>query len=250
LLNLVKITMLHEFTTFLGVDISGGRKPFTYVALDGKRKALAMGGGSAVDVLSFAAGQASVLLAISASGPTSNLVAPAKGGEPPLPVLRLASPRQFNLDGQPSADYPAWSRAAFAMVEQFSSLDFKPFPAEEHPRQWLEAPAESGFQALLGLPPLDGGTLEGRIQRQLVLFDQDLDVPDAMEFFEEITRFKILHSHLPYDKVLPSGELNAWLAASTAWQAAKLPASVRQSGAVESGLVYYPLKLEKDQARA
>lgn len=242
--------MLYEFTTFLGVDISGGRKPFTYVALDAKRKALAVGGGSAVDVLSYAAGQTSVLVAISAPAHASNMAEPVKPGEPPLPILRLTSLRQLNLEGQPSTDHPAWIRAAFALVEQLSFLDFKPFPAEEHAHQWLEAPAASGFQALLGLPPLEDGTLEGRIQRQLVLLDQDLDVPDAMEFFEEVTRFKILHSHLPYDKVLPTGELNAWMAASTAWQAARQPASVRSPGAVESGLVYYPLKQEKDQMRA
>ena len=72
---------------------------------------------------------------------------------------------------------------------------------------------------MLGLPPFAYGTLEGRIQRQLVLSNQELDVPDAMEFFEEITRYKLLHGVLPADNILPQPELDAWMAAYVAWLA-------------------------------
>ena len=47
----------------------------------------------------------------------------------------------------------------------------------------MEAPAETGFRALLGVPPFEAGILEGRIQRQLVLYDLELDVPDRDGIF-------------------------------------------------------------------
>lgn len=241
--------MAHEFSTFIGVDCSTSRKPFTYVALDLKRKQLAVGSGGAVDVLSFAAGQSSALLALSAPPHRGSFKA-ARGDEPPLPALRLNRLHQLSLDGEPTVQYPSWLQPCFNLVQQLQALDFSPFSAEASPRQWLEAPAESGFHALLGLDPFDAGTLEGRIQRQLALFDLELDVPDAMEFFEEITRFKILRGHLPYDRILPPGELNAWLAASTGWAAACQPESARMAGGDENGIVYYPLKAQEETIRS
>jgi hypothetical protein len=240
-----------DFTTFIGVNAGNGRKPFTYVALDKDRRLLAVGGGGPVDVLSFAAGQPCALIGLSAPTRPGSLK-PAQPDEPPLPVFRLSGQHQYQLDltGEPQPDpntgFPAWLSASLGLVSQFQSLGYRLFPAEGQPHQWLETPAESAFSALLGLQPFEGGTLEGRIQRQLVLFDLDLDVPDAMDFFEEITRFKLLHGHLPYEKVLPLAELNAWLAANTAWQAVHQPEKVRQAGKPESGQVVYPIRPQED----
>jgi hypothetical protein len=235
-----------DFSTFIGVNAGNGRKPFTYVALDQNRRQLAVGGGSPVDVLSFAAGQPSALIGLSTPLRPGSLKL-AQPEEPPLPIFRLSKLRQFQLDltgeshPDPGADLPAWLSASFGLVSQIQALGYKLFPEEGQPHQWMETPAESGFTSLLGLQPFEGASLEGRIQRQLVLFDLELDVPDAMDFFEEITRFRLLHGHLPYEKVLPLAELNAWLAANTAWQAVHQPAQVRQSGMPETGQVVYPL---------
>ena len=57
--------MARDFSTFIGVETGVGHRPFTYIALDQQRRLLAVGGGSAVDVLSFAAGLQSVLVALS-----------------------------------------------------------------------------------------------------------------------------------------------------------------------------------------
>ena len=239
--------MGHDFSTFIGIDTGMGRRPFTYVALDRQRRLLAMGGGSAVDVLSFTAGLQSGLAAVSPPDRPGSLK-PARAEEPPLPILRLGSPRQFQLDltgephGEPVTRAPAWLSACFELISHIQATGYSPFPQEDAPRQWLEAPAQSGFYAWLGLEPFEAGTLEGRLQRQLVLADLDLDVPDAMEFFEEITRFKLLRSILPYQHVMSQAELNAYMAANTAWLAVHEPSSVRQSGSLESGIVFYPHK--------
>ena len=233
------------FFTYLGVDAANGRKPFTYVALDQQRRLLAVGGGSAVDVLSFAAGQPAVLIGLSSPNRPGSCK-PGQAGEPPLPSFRLSKLRQLQLDltGQPLAapgpELPTWMAASSGLVCQFQAMGIALFPAETA-RQWLETPAQSGFSALLGVEPFEAESLEGRIQRQLVLSDLELDVPDAMDFFEEITRFKILRGQLPYAKILPPGELNAWLAANTAWLAANQSERIHQAGTAEDGPILYPL---------
>ena len=80
---------------------------------------------------------------------------------------------------------------------------------------------------LLGQLPLPKPTLEGRLQRQLVLFEQDMGIKDPMEFFEEITRHRLLKGILPIECIYTSEELDALVAAFTAYLAVNQP---RRSG--------------------
>ena len=66
-------------------------------------------------------------------------------------------------------------------------------------------------------------------------------MPDAMDFFEEITRHRLVHGILPSDKVLPQSELNAWMAAHLAWQAAYQPASLAPASSMTEGSIYLPV---------
>ena len=129
--------------------------------------------------------------------------------------------------------------ASLDLLTHLQGIGFQSYPHENCSHQWMEVPAETGFRALLGVPPFEAGTLEGRIQRQLVLYDLELAVPDAMEFFEEVTRFRLLHGHLPDESVLPQPELNAWLAAATAWFAVNEPARNHMAGSPADGIVWY-----------
>jgi hypothetical protein len=240
--------MQQTFSTFLGVNAASGRKPFTFVVIDPNRKLRVVGSGDTVDVLSFVAGQNDILVALSP---------PWKGGKPadgsaslaPLPAFRLAGLRQLSLlDDNQTPACPPWMRESLGLLTRLQDIGFQPFPQENAPRQWLEAPAETGFRALLGVPPFEAGILEGRIQRQLVLYDLDLDVPDPMEFFEEVTRFRLLHSQLPYERVLPQPELNAWLAAAAAWLAVHEPARLLASGTPTDGITYHPIPKDNPKA--
>ena len=234
------------FSTFIGVESGSWRRPFTYIALDSGRNLLAVGSGSPVDILAFAFGQSSALLALSPplrpyhfhpAGPESGLVSVSSY----LPQTVRDHSREPAAPSPAPAGLPAWLRGCFALLERLNEFGYTPFPADEAPRQWLEVQSEAAFHALLGLPPFQAGTLEGRIQRQLVLADQDLDVPDAMDFFEEITRHRLVHGILPADKVLPQSELNAWMAAQLAWLAANQPDALAPiSGSEERG-IYLPV---------
>lgn len=234
------------FSTFIGVESGSWRRPFTYIALDSGRNLLAVGSGSPVDVLAFAFGQSSALLALSPplrpyphhpASPESGLISVSG-------YLRQMEPDQTRDTGAPRpapAGLPIWLRGCFALLDRLNQFGYRPFPDDDAPRQWLEVQSEAAFHALLGLPPFHAGTLEGRIQRQLVLADQDLDVPDAMDFFEEITRHRLVHGILPTDKVLPQSELNAWMAAQLAFLAANQPEVLAPASGSKEGSIYLPV---------
>ena len=94
--------------------------------------------------------------------------------------------------------------------------------------------------------PFPGSTLEGRLQRQIVLRDQRLPVADAMIFFEEITRYKLLHSILPTEDLHSLSELNALMAAQVAWLAVHAPQRLSPYGDPEEGVIYLPC-VEKEK---
>ncbi len=68
----------------------------------------------------------------------------------------------------------------------------------------------------------------------------DLAVPDAMQVFEEITRYRLLHGVLPVDGLLPQPELNAWIAAHVACLASTQPEALRPVNQDQGGCVYLP----------
>lgn len=113
-------------------------------------------------------------------------------------------------------------------------------PDDGNPREKMlvEVPGDAWFQELLGCKPFTASSLEGRIQRQLALQGLNLNVPDAMEFFEEVTRHKLLRGLLPEKIVLPLSVLNAAAAAYTAWALKNSPSRIDRSGCSDEGYLY------------
>jgi len=203
-----------NFLMYVGVALaSSGKRPTVFTALDARGHSLAIGSGTLADALAYAAGASSALLAIT-------------------PPVRARWSRHTHAD--PAVEPPpllpeSAEEEVPPLVATLQRLGYSPCDSESDSlRQWLETDAESAFEKWLGHPLLPGNTLEGRIQRQLALADLDCDVPDAMEFFEEITRFKLLRGQLPYEKILSLAELNAYAAATIARLYAQFPERVQQ----------------------
>lgn len=254
--------MVNTFSVFIGIDVTMGPRPVTFVAIDSEQTAQAIGEGDVHDALAYAAGQTGrALVAVNAAArPNKGLLAREeirRTFNPPPPKYKWHQLRLVEYELQQAGievpETPAspdkslpWVRRGFNLVERLEGIGYRPFSpeedAEDAARQWLEINADAAFWSLLGVSPLPAGTLEGRIQRQLVLADQGLAVPDAMDFFDEITRYKILSSKLPTKNIFPQPELNAWIAAHTAWLAAHEPAHTRRYGAPEEGVMYLPVR--------
>lgn len=226
---------MESHATYLGVELSGTRTRFHYAALDDSQRILALGSGGMDAVLAYAAGLTRGLAAVDAP---SSLAGPAGGAWQVELILRRAGAA---TPGLPDAGkrVPAWMSKGFECYSRLAVMGYARFPVEGAALQVLETHAEGTFLSLLGRAPFEFGTLEGRIQRQLVLKDAGVNVPDAMDFFEEITRHRLLRGILPTEKIYSAGELGALAAAHVAWRAGCQPDGLEVLGA-EAG-VYLPV---------
>lgn len=243
-------------TIFIGIDPTGARDALVYVALDADRRILAIGGGKASDVLAFAAGQSQALAAVNApSGPNlgltereqvrQHLFAEPGGGR--WSNLRLAE-AELAARGLPGPrtparveDCPAWMQRGFQLARQLNLLGYQTYPQPEAARQQVEVQAAAVFASFSQGSLFDQRSLEGRLQRQLILHEQDLPVQDPMDFFEEVTRHRLMRGVLPFEMIYRPHELNALACAFTAWLAVHQPEQVLTLGDQEEGQVLLPV---------
>jgi hypothetical protein len=132
-------------------------------------------------------------------------------------------------------------RSAFTLFSKMNGFGYRPFQEGNALCQMLEVYPHASFTALLGVIPFQKYTLEGRIQRQLVLRENCMDLPDAMRFFEEITRHRLLSGVLPHETLYSPGELDALVAAFSAWKAGSQLDQTTKVGHPNEGEVYIPV---------
>ncbi|MGB9585984.1 MAG: DUF429 domain-containing protein, partial [Anaerolineales bacterium] len=116
------------------------------------------------------------------------------------------------------------------------------YPSDDEALQFIEVYPQAAYAVLLNHNPQSKNTLEGRLQRQLLLHELDINVPDPMRFFEEITRHKLLLGNFPYEWVLSFTELDALVAAYCAWLAANSPHRVSLIGDLTEGQIFIPAR--------
>ena len=248
--------MLSDVTLFIGVDPSGGRKPFTYAALDQNGKLVAINGGELDDVLAFISGRPGAILAVNAAPrPNKGLVRQEdiRQSLPPLQIsgrsldMRLCE-HQLRQHGINVSMTPArkelcsnWVQAGFDFYRCIEALGFLAFPASNGSHQWIETHPHACFCVLLGQNPLPRSTLEGRLQRQLALYELGLHINDPMDFYEEITRYKLLRGALPLEQVYSSEELDAIAAAYVALTVGRHPERTIRFGDADEGQITLPV---------
>lgn len=251
---------LFNHSTFIGIDPTAGEKPFSYAALDQDLRLLALGSGSMDEVLAFTAGQRQAVVAIcSPRQPNQGIMAKREVRQSLSPMPSSGRWMNFRL-----CDYllrqhhitipqtPAkieecsqWMQNGFLLFRRLSDLGYGYYPVEGADRQMLEVYPHSAFAVLLGVLPFQKNSLEGRIQRQLILHEQRVNIPDPMRIFEEITRYRFLKGMLALDDLLSAGELDALVGAYTAWKAVTSPDQVILLGDEQEGQIALPGALKE-----
>ncbi|MGB8252394.1 MAG: DUF429 domain-containing protein [Anaerolineaceae bacterium] len=253
--------MIFDHIVWVGINPTPqpgkGRGLLTYAALDKKLHLLALSQASIDDLKAYLSGQTSAIAAIAAPRrpsldlPHDHQQAALFPDTRPTRILRgrLADRqlREHNL-GHPFTPgsvelCPAWMRRGFKLYELLDSLAYRDYPADLQPFQKMEVFPHATFTLLSGNPPLPRNSLEGRLQRQLLLSDKELDVPDPMRFFEEVTSYRLRSGILPLKDVYQPAELDALAAAYTAWLAVNNPQSVMLYGDEGEGQVVVPVGL-------
>jgi len=114
--------------------------------------------------------------------------------------------------------------------EKIGQAGFKLYSTKNIQKQLIETNAQDCFRMLIGRKPLPRRTLEGRVQRGLILYQQGLHITDPMDFFEELTSHHILAGVFPNELLHSASELDALVAAYVAWLAINEPGQTRMTG--------------------
>lgn len=246
--------MLYPKGLFVGINPASGRRPMRYAALDSDLRIVALDQGDLEQVLAFVAGAETSVVAVNAPQSLSK-------GLMQRPEVRL----QYNLPpaGQRWRDWrvcefelrrrnirlhnspsrkktaPAWLKAGFKVFRRLGEMGYPPLDSERRgDLPWMiETQPHAGYTALLGHRPFYRGSMEGCLQRQLVLYVEGLDVANPMHALEEITRHHLLSGELPLETLYDPEILDALLAAYTGYLTAVSPEKSTQVGMPSEGLI-------------
>jgi hypothetical protein len=255
--------MAEKSPVYVGVEIlkTPGRlrRAFIYAALDATRELIAIGHGDRNEVLAYLGGQQRALVAINAPRRVNtgvvNQSAPVQQELPMEKPARRINARLceyqlrqkgFTIDTTPdkAKNCPRWAQRGMDLFRRLSAFGYQPLTGRaEGPRHTLETQPDAVFWRLLGQKQPLPVSLEGRLQRQLILYDAGLPLADAMDFFLEITRYKLIQGELPDQNIHSFEELNALAAALIAWQAAHDSENLEFLGDVDEGQIVLPLPL-------
>jgi hypothetical protein len=238
---------------FVGIDCTSGSKAFTYAALDVELRLVSLAEAGLEAMLAFVEAHDAAFVAVNAPSHVNagvireRLQAEGSSSRGPRGAeIREAEhelrARGISVSATPRTEAlcPAWIQAGFEIYRGLARLGFKPFPAADAARQWLETHPHAAFCVLLDRGPLPKPSLEGRLQRALALFERGVRIQDPMIFLEEITRHRLLHGLLPTDVVLPPTQLDALVAAYTAWIGGTKPLEPIQLGNSLEGFITLP----------
>jgi len=248
--------MFFTDSTYIGIDPTAGHKPFAYAGLDNQLRLTALGHASLDEVLTLMAGQSQAIAAVCAPRrPSLSLMNKPQIRDalspPPRPgrylhyrvaeyMLRQHGISCYKTPADEQA-CPNWMKMGFSLYQRLEKMGYHPFPARGHALQLMEVYPHASYATLLGRVPQPKHTLEGRVQRQLVLYQHKLGVPDPVDVIKGITSKRLLEGAWPVEKLYGQGELDALVAAYTAWQAACHPDQITALGDDAEGLVILPV---------
>lgn len=241
---------------YIGVDPTAGKKPITFAALDDDLQIVTLSKGTTNELLAFIAGHHEAVVAICAPlKPNIGLMKDEKIRQqlsPPPKIGRWHNYRvaeyilrQHNIHIHPTPnnlnECPKWMQEAFILYTRLEKIGYKKYPNESSTRQFIEVYPQASYAALIEQNPILKNTLEGKLQRQLILYEHKFQITDPMNYFEEITRYKLLKGHFPTNIPFSPQELDALIGAYSSWLAYKHPEQISQIGHAEEGTIVLPV---------
>lgn len=248
-------------SVYIGIDPTSGNKEFSYAVLDGNLNLITLADSDMEEMIAFLREQNSAFVAInSPSGVNRGLLKQklAEGHSGPGRRVRGVDIRLVENElrehgiavaGTPAREEycPAWMQVGFALYHRLSGIGFQPFAADGDGCQILETHPYACFCVLAESIPFPKPTLEGRLQRQLILNDKGLRINDAMDFFEEVTRYKLMKGILPTEMLYTPEQLDVLVSAYTAWLMANRPDEVTRVGDKDEGQMILPVRELKEK---
>ena len=251
-------------TVYIGIDPTAGRRPVNYAVLDSRLRTIALGAGDLQTVMAAIGGYESAVCAVDApQSPNGGLLTQPEvrlryGLRPDATTwsqfkvceyrLRRHGIGIYSTPSDANAAKP-WMRLGWELYDRLRAAGYSALlPGEPGAaKAYIEVHPHACFTVLLGHVPYKKNTLEGRLQRQLILADQGLDVPDALEVLEEITRHRLLEGMLEFRSLLTHDQLDALVGAYTACLAATQPKRASWVGEEIEGQIVVPVETLKEK---
>jgi hypothetical protein len=229
--------------TFVGIDVQAALKPFYYTALNADLETIACGHGRMADVLAYLAGQTSAVIAV--NGPiwapqavTVSSQGDLFGGQQNTIdgshrwVDSVLSTRGYPIIFVPSAwkKAPVWMERSLELAAEMKRLGYVVSGNPAAARLFFETNTDAAYHQITGNSPYDSRSLEGRLQRQLILYEFGFPLQDPMAFLEEFTRHRLRTSNVPLNQIGVAHELRSLTAAVIAWLLDNRPETLEHLG--------------------
>jgi predicted RNase H-like nuclease len=248
---------MYADTVFIGIDPTAGKRPMNYAVLDVDTRVVANAAGDLAAVLAAIEQYPAAVVAVDApQSPNGGLMAntefratlsPRPNGRAYAQYkvceyeLRHRGIGLYSTPGDAGAA-PAWMQMGFQLYAALQAAGFVFYrPGSAAPRQVLEVHPHASYTVLLGHLPLRKDTLEGRLQRQMLLYREGVRVPDPMDTLEELTPHRLLDGTFELPGLHNHDELDALIAAYTAYLAGTAPEQVTAVGDAGEGQIVVPV---------
>ena len=137
---------------------------------------------------------------------------------------------------------PRWMQKGFEVYQRLKKIGLGALIPDKsvEPFTFLEVQSHACYTVLLERRPYLKRTLEGRLQRQLVLNLEGLNLRNPMDILEGITRQHFLQSSLPIGDLHDVEGLDCLINAYTAYLASVSPERIQHVGDSKEGLISVP----------
>lgn len=249
--------MLFTSSMFIGIGPTSSRRPLHYAILNENLEIQALDCGDMENVLAIIAGLENPLVAVGApQSPNRGLLKRPEvrqrynlraGGRTWSKwrvceyELRRRNIRIYNTpDRKETAAH--WVQSSFVFYRRLMGMGFRLLDPDEalEPRRLIEVQPHACYTVLLERRPFLRNTLEGRLQRQLVLYLEGLDVANPLLMIEGFTRQHLLSGQLPLEGLFNAEELDALASAFTTYLVMKRPDRISYVGEREEGIIILP----------
>lgn len=245
---------------FIGIDVTAGRHPLTYAVLNNRLHIERLDDGKPDDVIQLVESYPASICAIDAPGGFNRRLLDdadyrrRAGLDPDSSQYRdyrvceyELRKRGINIYHTPfdSEQAAKWMKTGWELYNRLRQQGYVDYPAAGT-RRLFEIYPYAAFCALIGRRPYKKTSFEGLVQRQVVLYENGVEVPDAMGFLQEWTRHRIVTGQLPTNSTYRHDQLDALVAAYTAFLAEREPHNVMAVGDPAEGQIVLPVNQLKD----
>ncbi len=241
-------------SVFIGIDSTQGPRHITYAILNDRLHIQRIATAQLSQVVEDMHVYPSALCAIAGpSGPNRGLMAD------PLYRDRLGLKRRrdrysayrvceyelkrrgINIYKTPpeNGNVPRWMQTCWDLYRQLRMAGFVDYPRPGS-RRLVEVYPYAVYTVLAGSTPYPKNSVEGLLQRQLVLYEEGVRIHDPMLILEEWTRHHLRTGKLNLHDVLRLDQLDALAAAYTAFIMEREPENMTAVGDPLEGLIVVP----------